>query len=305
MNDLILANKYRILDKLHETKCSCVYSGINIFKNEEVIVKIENNNISNILKHEADIYLYLMRQKQRVRIPKFKFFGVLKNFNYIILQKMNQSLKDVFEKHTLILKDVCKIGIQIINLLERFHLQNLIHRDIKPENIVFDNKNNIYLIDFGLSTTYKDVYQYRSRDTDSSIEFKSYLHSKGKNTFVGNIIFSSNQVHEGYDYYPKDDLISLSYLLIYLYFRELPWSRLKIKEESKNKTIELIKKNIDFIDYYKKNHQINNINDFTLFQFFYYTHNLTFDTSIDYSKLRNILYKELNHKSELLNFFSY
>ena len=48
-------------------------------------------------------------------------------------------------------------------------------------------------------------------------EFREYCLSKGKNNFAGNIIFSSICSQDGYDYYPKDDLMSVSYLLIYLY----------------------------------------------------------------------------------------
>jgi serine/threonine protein kinase len=34
--------------------------------------------------------------------------------------------------------------------------QKLFHRDLKPENIVLDNKNDIVLVDFGLSSHFED-----------------------------------------------------------------------------------------------------------------------------------------------------
>ena len=40
-----------------------------------------------------------------------------------------------------------------VGILEDFHGEGLIHRDIKPDNIVFgagDNKDQIYLIDYGM-----------------------------------------------------------------------------------------------------------------------------------------------------------
>ena len=46
----------------------------------------------------------------------------------------------------------------MIDRLEILHRNNIIHRDIKPENLLIGegkNYNVIYLIDFGLSKTYK------------------------------------------------------------------------------------------------------------------------------------------------------
>ena len=50
------------------------------------------------------------------------------------------------------------IGIQLCERLRDLHSIGYVHNDIKPDNMLLDpkNKENIFLIDFGLSTQYLD-----------------------------------------------------------------------------------------------------------------------------------------------------
>ena len=49
-----------------------------------------------------------------------------------------------------------RIFQQIISAIEYSHLHKLAHRDLKPENLLFDEDNNIKMIDFGLANYMKD-----------------------------------------------------------------------------------------------------------------------------------------------------
>lgn len=50
---------------------------------------------------------------------------------------------------------VAKYFKQILVGLDFIHSNNVIHRDLKPENILIDNKGNVKIADFGLSTMFE------------------------------------------------------------------------------------------------------------------------------------------------------
>ena len=87
----------------------------------------------------------------------------------------------------------------MINILEEIHNQGVIHRDIKTENFMLHNEE-IYLIDFGLSSIFLD-------------ENMNHLHGKHNSSFIiGTPKFISIHVHNGKDPSRRDDIISLLYL---------------------------------------------------------------------------------------------
>ena len=61
-------------------------------------------------------------------------------------------------------KTIINIFENLLKKIKYMNERNIIHRDIKPENIVWgivnngkiDNKNELYLIDFGFSFQYKE-----------------------------------------------------------------------------------------------------------------------------------------------------
>ena len=96
--------------------------------------------------------------------------------------------------------------IQCIELLREFHENMVIHCDIKPDNIMVSD-NRLYIIDFGLS-------QFYIEDDDKDTERKTQINGTPR--------YVSPFIHQGFNYLPKDDIISLCYVFYELY-TPLPW----------------------------------------------------------------------------------
>ena len=104
--------------------------------------------------------------------------------------------KNLLEIDVITKIDILLIGYHCINILKTLHIKKILHRDIKPENFMFgndENKNTLYLIDFGLSKFYMHH--------DKHIEYKN------DKKFIGNKIFASLYTMKGIEY-RRDDLIS-------------------------------------------------------------------------------------------------
>lgn len=119
---------------------------------------------------------------------------------------------------TMSISDVYRCAIQMISVLKHLHNKNLVHRDVKPQNLMFGlppKQNTLYLIDFGSVDTWKSV--------------SGVIKTTGK--FAGTPEYASYRVHNGAASRPRDDLISVGYILIKLLNGKLPWSDCKSNEE--------------------------------------------------------------------------
>ena len=106
---------------------------------------------------------------------------------------------------------VCQIGHRLLNILEKVHQAGLVYNDLKLDNIMVGDGNKtpeslsqIRLIDFGLCSEYLDA-------NGEHIEFGL------RADFIGNLALSSKNAMNFTTQSRRDDLISLNYILIYLF----------------------------------------------------------------------------------------
>ena len=211
--DIIINNKYIIKNKVGEGNFGKIFIGKNKYTEEEVAIKIDTNPI--ILKNEAIMYNYLSDVNG---IPKLRAFGKEGKYNFLILDLLGDTLISKRERSSDIftLDYVIGIGIKLIKIISNIHEKNIIHRDIKPDNIMYKNHNknadlDLYIIDFGLSKLYDETK-------------KNFV--KKENLIVGTANFVSLHAHNGSMPSKRDDLESIGYVLLYIYYGELPWNSL-------------------------------------------------------------------------------
>lgn len=75
-----------------------------------------------------------------------------------MMECLGENLGKVVERKTVSIYTMKRMAEQLIYRLRELHQKNYVHRDLKPENILLGNQLNphkIYLVDFGLVSTYR------------------------------------------------------------------------------------------------------------------------------------------------------
>ena len=196
----MISNKYEIIEEIKKGAFGTILKGIYTKTGEHVAIKREYGKMQT-LKHEVKMMNYLATNKVK-QIPEIFYYGTYENNPCLVFTLYECSLydymihKEITEEHMNILM------IKMINIFENIHKAFVIHRDIKPQNFMVKN-GDIYLIDFGLATFYVD-------------ETGSHYENRESDTIVGTPIFVSVNIHKGFRYSCRDDLISLGYLYLYM-----------------------------------------------------------------------------------------
>ena len=276
----IFFKKYKPIEQISKGNYSLIYSGINIETNESVAIKLESRNIKeeNQLLPNEIFYLYKLRHSPG--IVRIITTGRTKKYNILIEPLLGSTLYSLYLDHNknFTLKDICLISIECITRLESVHNKGIIHCDIKPENfsIGLKDKRIIYLIDFGLSK------KYRSDRTKRHIQFNI------TKTMCGTARYASMNALSGLQLSRRDDLESLSYMILYFLLKKLPWQGITAKNlEKRYKKIYDKKAELEKWDKFKElPTQIQN--------FVKYCRSLGFSQDPDYKLMKSYFYDLMN-----------
>lgn len=210
MKGIIIANKYILLEKIGMGKFGIVYKGIHIKTQQHVAIKMEKRDqeIATI-KHETTIMNHLYRKGCR-DVPFVLWYGVYMDYTCLTMTYFEKSLSEIKDKLVNEGEKINKIMYRMIEIIENVHEQYVIHRDIKIENFMI-LENEIFIIDFGLATFYLD-------------ENNQHIPYKNRDYITGTPKYISINIHNGIEPSRRDDLISIGYIYLYLYYGNLPWN---------------------------------------------------------------------------------
>lgn len=211
--------KYKILQQIGEGNFGKVFKGQNIKTGDYVAIKMENTNSTyKMLKHETIILNYLYNNSCKY-IPTIFWYGVYLQNTSLVMTYYECSLFDYINKMsnsmtTQLYQDLIhRIMKMLLIIIQNIHSKTVIHRDIKLINFMIRGAQNtihdidIVLIDFGLATFCEN----------------NTIQNCHREHIIGTPKYISYNIHNGCDPHYRDDLISLGYIGLYMYFGELFW----------------------------------------------------------------------------------
>ncbi|CAM0140263.1 unnamed protein product [Umbelopsis sp. WA50703] len=239
--DLRIGNNYRIGRKIGSGSFGEIYLGTNVNTGEEVAIKLESVKAKHRqLEYEAKVYRAL---NGGYGLPQMRWFGQECDYNALVMDLLGPQVFSAnmsFElRRYLPLAQIIRRFVQLLSSqiffkdsidvgrpderLEFIHSNHFIHRDIKPDNFLMNTGKKGYqvnIIDFGLAKKYRDP--------------KSGLHIpyRENKSLTGTARYASINTHAGCEQSRRDDLISLGYVLLYLFRGSLPWQGLKATTKS-------------------------------------------------------------------------
>jgi serine/threonine protein kinase len=232
-------NNIQIIQALNSGGTAEVYLGVDEYTGTPVAVKelkpsfFKSEFVREKFLEEANQYLYL----DHPNIVKLKDFIKHNETHYLVMEYVDgKNLSDHISQVTgpIPIQNIALILNEVLSAIGYVHTQGLIHLDIKPANIMLSDRNEIKVIDFGIS------HDSKGKSLDSVMGSPAYMSPEqidGKN-----IDFLS-------------DIYSLGITLYEMVSGKLPFSFCESKDEMfsaiKNKNVPTIKVPYDFDEIYQ------------------------------------------------------
>ncbi|XP_030643338.1 tau-tubulin kinase 1 [Chanos chanos] len=219
----VVKERWKVLKKIGGGGFGEIYEALDMLTRENVALKVESaQQPKQVLKMEVAV---LKKLQGKNHVCKFIGCGRNEKFNYVVMQLQGRNLADLRRSQprgTFTMSTTLRLGKQILESIEAIHSVGFLHRDIKPSNFAMGRLpttyRKCYMLDFGLARQY----------TTTNGEVRPPRTVAG---FRGTVRYASINAHKNKEMGRHDDLWSLFYMLVEFTVGQLPWRKIKDKEQ--------------------------------------------------------------------------
>ncbi len=155
LKDIILDNRYKIIDKIGVGGMADVYKGQDSLLGRAVAIKILHANFAN----DDEFVTRFKREAQAAgklnhpNIVNMYDVGYDQGLHYIVMEYVEgETLKEyIVRNKKLAIDEAVKIAIAIGEGLEHAHAMGIVHCDIKPHNVMITSNGRVKVADFGIA----------------------------------------------------------------------------------------------------------------------------------------------------------
>jgi len=218
-----LKGRWKLVKKIGQGAFGEIYAGVDLEKQLQVAIKLEKwDNKKAVLKLEVAVLKKLQGCQYACQ---YLHCGHFEDSNYLVMELLGENLSDLRRKREggkFTHATSARLGIQMLRAIQAIHELGYLHRDIKPSNFAMGlpptRHRDCVMIDFGLTRKYRLA----------NGEIRPPRELAG---FRGTARYASINSHLCKELSRRDDLWSLLYVLIEFITGQLPWRKLKDKEE--------------------------------------------------------------------------
>ncbi|KAG1672634.1 Tau-tubulin kinase Asator [Nymphon striatum] len=248
----IVKERWKVTKKIGGGGFGEIYECIDLASKENVALKVESaKQAKQVLKMEVAVLKKLqvvdnsgMVVAGREHVCRFIGCGRNDRFNYVVMQLQGKNLAELRRSQSrgaFSLSTTLRLGHQILKAIESIHEVGFLHRDIKPSNFAIGHLSQtcrkVYMLDFGLARQYttstgevrapRIVAGFRWYSQICIYQCTLRIRAANCSNFCGTVPNFAGSAEMG----RHDDLWSLFYMLVEFVNGQLPWRKIKDKEQ--------------------------------------------------------------------------
>ncbi|CAK8695001.1 uncharacterized protein LOC143445577 isoform X2 [Clavelina lepadiformis] len=218
-----IKDRWKVTRKIGGGGFGEIFEAVDTTSGEAIAIKIESaRQTKQVLKMEVAV---LKALQGRDHVCRFIACGRNERFNYVVMSLVGRNLAELRRSQPrgmFTISTTLRLGKQILLGIKNIHSVGFLHRDIKPSNFAMGRTSatcrTVYMLDFGLSRQY----------TNAAGDIRQARTVAG---FRGTVRYASINAHHNREMGCHDDLWSLLYMLVEFVNGQLPWRKIKDKEQ--------------------------------------------------------------------------